>query len=111
MQQINRPHPDIRFHQDGLIELFSSASQKLSLEKELTISFVVDNENNLYIKKDQEEGLSPSSVSGRFIRYKSAKVTQKVLSLPDIPIGLSKAAFRIGEKEGDLYPIITRKII
>lgn len=110
MQQLNKPRPDIRFHRDGLIELFSSASQKLSLEKEFAISFVIDNENNLYIKKDPQEGLSPSSVTGRFIRYKSAKVAQKVLSLPDVPTGLSKAAFRIGEIENNLYPIITRKV-
>lgn len=110
MQQLNKPRPDIRFHQDGLIELLSSASRKLSLEKEVSISFVIDSENNLYIKKDPKEGLLPSSAKGRFIRYKSVKVTQKVFSLPDVPTGLTKAAFRIGEIENNLYPIITRKV-
>lgn len=110
MQQINKPRPDIRFHRGGLIELFSSTSQRLDLGDTPFISFIIDSENNLYLKKDME-GVSPSSIQGNFIRYKSAEVTKKVLSLPDLPEGLPSAAFRIAEKEGNLFPIITRKVL
>lgn len=111
MQQINRPRPDICFYRNGLIELRASGYNKLELSESTPLSFLVDKEQNLYIHKDKENGIFPSSFIGRFTRYKSVAVTRQVLSLPDIPEGLSKASFRIGTVENGMYPVITRKIL
>lgn len=111
MQQINQPRPDICFYKDGLIELFASGYIKLRLLEATPLSFFIDNENNLYIYKDNEDGIVPSSFVGRFTRYKSATVTRQVFTLPDIPSGFIKVSFRIGEEENGMFPVITRKII
>lgn len=110
MQQINRPRPDIKFQLCGMIEIRTHAAKKMKLEKDSALSFFIDNENNVYIKKD-EEGIKPSSSNGYFMRYRSSEVCKKILSLPDVPVGTKEASFRLGEEENNLFPIITRRIL
>lgn len=114
MQQIDRPRPDIRIHSSGQIDIFTSASRRMGIDRNSRISFLIDKEGNLYIRKNKEgEGIFPSSCHGKgYFRYHSAKVCRKILSLPDIPKGSITAAFRIGyADDGDNWPIITRKIL
>jgi hypothetical protein len=110
MQVINSPKPEIRFHASGLIDVSSVISRKLKLTGDKKISFSFDKENNLYISKDPN-GISPSSTRGNFIRYHSVEVTRSVLTHPDVPAGTTRVAFRAGEVENGLLPVITRRII
>jgi hypothetical protein len=107
---INSPKPEIRFHASGLIDVSAVVFRKLNLSGDKKISFVFDEENNLHIRKDSE-GISPSSARGNFLRYHSVEVTKAVLSHPDVPCGLNRVAFRTGQVENDLLPVITRRII
>ena len=43
--------PHIRFHKSGLIEILSPAAKIIGLRNYDSISFVIDDNGNLYIKK------------------------------------------------------------
>lgn len=113
MQQINHPKPDIKIYRSGQIDIYTKASRRMHLDRDSTISFFIDKENNLYIKRVQEDGLHPTSVHGaNYLRFYSADTVKRILSLPDIPEGIVHAGFRIGEPEdGDSFPIITRRVL
>lgn len=105
-----RLKPHIIFHTSGLIEILSEASRFLGLTKESSLSFIVDDDRNLFIKKDPE-GFLPSSIKGAYYRYHSAEVSKSVFNLPDIKNSPTKISFRFGEEENGLIPIITRREI
>lgn len=114
MQQIDRPRPDIRIHSSGQIDIFTSASRRMGIDRSSRISFLLDSEGNLYIRKSRrEEGIPSSSCHGKaFFRYHSVEICRRILSMPDIPKGSSTAAFRIGyADDGENWPVITRKIL
>lgn len=109
MYRLNRPKADIRFYRDGKIVITAKAIQRLNLEHQSRISFYLDQENNLFIRPDSD-GLRTLVKRGRnTLQIYSKQVTDAVLSLPDLPQGLERAAFRIGTSEdGTNYPVITR---
>lgn len=110
MQQINKPHPDIRFHRNGLIEIRARGVQKMRLSLCPNVSFFINEESDLYIVPDKD-GIKPTDNKTSFYRYRSKDVCRQVLSLPDVPGGLDKAAFRIGEEENGYFPVITRRTL
>lgn len=112
MRKITRKlKPHIRFHVSGLIEILSEASEHLGLRENPSISFVIDNDGNLFLKKDPE-GVRPSAIKGRHYRYCAISVTKEVFNLPDVDKNDSKTlSFRLGssKEEGGLIPVITRR--
>lgn len=112
MQQLNRPKPDIKVYRSGQIDVRSAATRRMRLDKCRNISFYVDEESNLYIRRD-ETGLRPTSIHGKHLyRYFSASTARGILSLPDIPKGLEVAGFRLGEPDdGVTFPVITRRVL
>lgn len=110
MQQINKPHPDIRFYRSGLIEVRARGVQEMRLSICPNLSFFVNEENDLYVVPDKD-GIKPADNKTSFYRYRDKDVCRRVLSLPDIPAGLEKAAFRIGKEEGGYFPVITRRVL
>lgn len=112
MQKLNKPKPDITIYKTGQIDIYSKASERMNLKKGTRVSFFIDFENNLFIRVD-EEGIKPSSLHGRkMMRYHSAQIARIILSLPDVPEGLDKAKFRIGEPDdGVSFPVITRRVL
>lgn len=113
MQQISKPKPDIRIFMSGLIDLSSRLYKVLGLNQHSGISFHIDDENNLYISKSEsEDGLKPTSIHGKHhLRFHSSSTARRILSLPDIPKGITTARFRVGDSDdGVYYPIITRRI-
>lgn len=112
MQQISHIRPDIRIYCNGLIEIFTAAARRIGLSRESQILFYVDNDNNAYIRK-VDEGIKPTSVHGScFLRFHSITTVKQILSLPDIPKGITHAGFRIGQPEdGASFPIITRRVL
>lgn len=109
MHRLNPIKADIKFFYNGRIDIRAHASRRMQLDANSRISFFLDNENNLYVKKD-ENGLNPASPHGRNTRrFYSADTARQVLRLPDVPQGTDSVGFRIGEPEADgLFPIITR---
>lgn len=114
MQQISNPKPDIRIFMSGLIDISSRLYKVLGMDQHSGITFHVDDENNLYIRKaeSEEEGLKPTSIHGKHhLRFHSSSTTRRILSLPDIPKGITTARFRVGiSDDGIHFPIITRRI-
>lgn len=105
--------PHIRFHKSGLIEILSPAAKIIGLRNNDFISFVIDDNENLYIQKDPE-GIRPFSVKGNHYRFHCSNVTNNVYKLPDIKgkeIFKSSLSFRLGVTENGMTPIITRRII
>lgn len=113
MQQINHPKPDLKVYRSGQIDIYTKSARKMHLDKNSQISFFIDQDNNLYIKRVHSEGLRPTSVHGsNYLRFYSAGTVKKILSLPDIPGGIVHAGFRIGEPDdGESFPVITRRIL
>lgn len=115
MQRLNPQKADITVSSTGRIDIRSDASLRMGLDRDSRISFFLDGEQNLYLCKDPG-GLRPVSRHGSsFFRFYSAVTARKILNLPDIPSGLTRAGFRIGEPElgevGEMFPIITRRVI
>jgi len=111
MHRLNKQKPDIKVYRSGTINLLTSAVKKMNLDKETHLSFFVDEENNLYIRKE-DVGLRLSSVKGKILRFNSIETTNHILALPDIPEGIEKAGFRIGESDDGInFPVITRRIL
>lgn len=111
MYRLNKQKPDIKVYRSGSINLLTSAVKKMGLNKDTCLSFFVDEDNNLYIRKE-DAGLHLSCVKGRILRFNSVDTTNHILSLPDIPEGTEKAGFRIGESEDGInFPVITRRIL
>lgn len=110
MQQINSVKPDIKISSKGIIELYSGAVKRLGLEEERNISFFIDDDKNMYIRKDSD-GLSPSAIIGKnHLRFYSIAVVRTIRNLPDVNSKSKTLLFRIGETEDNIhYPIITRK--
>lgn len=114
MQQINRPKPDIKIYSTGQIDILTKAARRLQINKESGISFLIDDSGNLYLRKASPgEGLRPTSIHGaNFFRFYSAETARQILSLTDIPKGIKRAGFRLGEPEDEIsYPVITRRIL
>ena len=74
------------------------------------ISFFFNEEKDLYVSPDIN-GIKPAGNKASFYRYRSKDVCRQVMSLPDVPAELDKAAFRIGEEENGYFPIITRRLL
>jgi len=110
MRRINKVKGDITFRDGGMIEIRASGVKKIKLSSSSKISFFIDSENNLYIKKDSE-GMPPYDTKGNYYRFQSVNVCRRVLNLPDIPEGLDKASFRIGDEENKSFPVITRILL
>lgn len=113
LQRLNPVKADIIVHRSGHIDIRSAASRRMGLDGDSRVSFFVDGEQNLYIGKDPA-GLRAAAFSGcAFLRFSSAVTARRILSLPDVPRGLARAGFRIGEpEEGEaLFPVITRRAI
>ena len=113
MQRLNRPKPDIRVWRSGRIDILTKAARRMGLSKESYLSFLLDEEGNLYLRRDPAEGLRPTSVHGNsYLRFWSAATTRRILLLPDVPQDAQSAAFRIGEPEdGQTFPVITRRLL
>ena len=109
MHRLNPIKVDIKFFYNGRIDIRANASRRMQLDANSRISFYLDNDNNLYVKKEKN-GLKPASPHGRnTFRFYSADTTRQVLRLPDVPKGIDRVGFRIGEPEAEgLFPIITR---
>ncbi len=115
LQRLNPVKADIVVHRSGRIDIRSGASLRMGLDGDSRVSFFVDGEQNLYIGKDPG-GLRPVSRHGSsFFRFYSAVTARRILALPDVPRGLARAGFRIGEPEpggvGEMFPVITRRAI
>lgn len=111
MHRLNPIDPDISFSiRKGTIDIRHRAATRMGLTRETRISFFLDDEGNLYLKKDAT-GLHPSAPVGRrHLRFYSRETVRRVFALPDIDGGLPTARFRIGTEEGDgLFPVITRR--
>lgn len=115
MRKITRKlKPHIRFHTSGLIEILSEASKALDLPENSAISFTIDDDGNLFIKKDPA-GLRPAARKGKHYRYCSVSVTKAVFNLPDVDrmnrTHIKSLSFRIGlsGEEDGLIPVITRR--
>lgn len=113
MRKITRKlKPHIRFHTSGLIEILSEASKALDLPENSAISFTIDDDGNLFIKKDPA-GLRPVARKGKHYRYCSVSVTKAVFNLPDVDrkTRVKSLSFRIGlsGEENGLFPVITRR--
>lgn len=105
--------PHIRFHKSGLIEVLSPAAKIIGLCNYDSISFVIDDNGNLYIQKDPD-GIRPFSVKGNHYRFHCSNVTNNVYRLPDIKgkdLFKPSLSFRLGATENERTPIITRRII
>lgn len=100
---------DIRFSYNGRIDIRARAVRRMQLDAGSRISFYLDDEQNLFVKKEKN-GLAPSSPrGGKALRFYSADAARQVLRLPDVPRGTERVGFRIGEPEEEgLFPIITR---
>ena len=115
MHRLNPPRPDIRFHRSGQIDISTKASRRMGLSPDSRVSFYLDREANLYVRPDAD-GLRPAVMKGKTgktsLRFHCKQVTDAVFRLPDLPGGLSLAAFRIGQPEdGTNYPVITRRLL
>lgn len=115
MQRLNPQKADITVSRTGRIDIRSDASHRMGLGSGCRISFFIDGEQNLYLCKDPG-GLRPTSRHGSsFFRFYSAVTARRILALPDVPRGLERAGFRIGEPEvgvvGEMFPVITRRVI
>ena len=112
MYRLNQPKPDIRFNRNGRIDIIAQVAQRMNLGQQNRVSFYVDQEYNLFVRPDTD-GLSPIIARGKkSLRIYSKQVTDAVLSLPDLPQGLEKAAFRIGTSDDGInYPVITRRLL
>lgn len=112
MYRLNQPKPDIRFNRNGIIYIIDQAAQRMNIGPLSRVSFYVDQEQNLFIRPDTD-GLRPIISRGKkTLRIYSKQVTDAVLSLPDLPQGLEKAAFRIGTSDDGInYPVITRRLL
>ncbi len=113
MQQINRIKPDIKIQYSGQIDISTKTARRMKLDRHCMISFFLDKEDNLYVKRVNDGGLRPTSVHGsNHLRFHSAGTVKRILSLPDIPKGVKNAGFRIGEPDdGNSFPVITRKML
>lgn len=109
MHRLNPIKADIKFSYNGQIDICPNASRRMQLDANSRISFYLDDDSNLYVKKD-ENGLSPTSQRcKKSFRFYSAETARQILRLPDVPEGAERVGFRIGEPEtGGLFPIITR---
>ena len=112
MYRLNQPKPDIRFNRNGRIDIIDQVVQRMNLGHQNRVSFYVDQEHNLFVRPDTN-GLRPIISRGnKSLRFYSKQVTDAVLSLPDLPQGLEKAAFRIGTSDDGInYPVITRRLL
>lgn len=112
MQRLNPPQPDIRFHRSGRIDLCAKAVRRMGLGPGSRVSFFLDRDSNLYVRPDAD-GLRPIATKGRnCLRFYCKQVTDAVFCLPDVPAGLERAAFRIGQpEEGADFPVITRRLL
>lgn len=112
MQRLNRPRPDIRICRNGRIDIHKRAAARMGLDADSRISFFADEEQNLYIRQDKD-GLHSMAARGKALfRYHSAETARAILSLPDVPAGMDKACFRIGDPDdGRTFPVITRMVL
>lgn len=112
LQRLNPPKPDIRFHRSGRIDLCAQAVCRMGLDTGSHVSFYLDRESNLYVRPDAD-GLRPIATRKRAcLRFYCKQVTDAVFCLPDVPAGLERAAFRIGQPDdGADFPVITRRLL
>ena len=112
MQRLNLSKPDIRFQRCGRIDINTKAARRMGLGPGSRVSFFLDRYSNLYVRPDND-GLRPIATKGRnCLRFYCKLVTDAVFCLPDVPAGLERAAFRIGQPEdGTNYPVITRRLL
>ena len=112
MQRLNPHKPDICFQRCGRIDLCAKAVRRMGLAPGSRVSFFLDRDSNLYVRPDAD-GLRPIATTGKTsLRFHCKQVTDAVFRLPDLPGGLSLAAFRIGQPEdGTNYPVITRRLL
>lgn len=111
MHRLNKQKADIKVYSSGSINLHSNAVKKMGLDKSTRLSFFIDDEGDLYIRKE-EHGLPLSQVKGNLLRVNSVETVRHILQLPDVPQGTEKAGFRIGESDDGInYPVITRRIL
>lgn len=112
MRKITRKlKPHIRFHTSGLIEILSEATISIGLAQAPGISFLIDDDGSLFLKKDPR-GFHPSAMKGKYYRYSAVSVTKEVFKLVDVKKPYTKTlSFRIGldGEENGLIPIITRR--
>lgn len=103
----------IRFHTSGLIEILSEATISIGLVQAPGISFLIDDDGGLFLKKDPR-GFRPSAIKGKYYRYSAISVTKEVFQLLNVKKASTKTlSFRIGldGEENGLIPIITRRPI
>lgn len=112
MYRLNRPRPDIVFRRSGQIDIRLEASRRMCLTPGSRVSFFLDGEGDLYVRRDAD-GLRPVEMGGKHsFRFHCKQVTDAVLCLPDVPSGLDRAAFRIGQPDdGANFPVITRRLL
>ena len=115
MQRLNPVKVDIVVHRSGHIDIRSAASRRMGLDGNSRVSFFVDDEQNLYIGKDPAGLRAASFRNSAYLRFCSVVAARRILELPDVPRGLVRAGFRIGEPEEggvrEMFPVITRRVI
>ena len=112
MQRLNPHKPDIRFQRSGRIDINTKAVRRMGLTPGSRVSFFLDRDSNLYVRPDAD-GLRPIATTGKTsLRFYCKQVTDAVFCLPDVPVGLERAAFRIGQPDdGTDFPVITRRLL